>query len=517
MSENKILKSSLIVISLTVLGKVLALVRDALVASKFGASNGTDIYMCSIGIVYLLTTISYGLTTTFIPLHTEKIEKSSKEEKNNFVNNVLNVSTLFTIIITLVTIVFAKYIVLIYVPGFTKDPVVYSKVVFMLRIMMLSLLFISIQSVITGVLQSHKRFFAPGAMAFASNVVYIAYLLIFATKFGIEGFAVATVFAFFVQLAINLPQYKRLGYKYRPVLDFKDDSLKKLFVLMVPVIISTSVVQLNLFVDRFFASQIYSGAVTTLDFANKINTLGYEVIAIAIAMVIYPSLASFAVRKEMDEYRKMFIKALNFLVMLMIPLAIGMSILSLPLVNVIFRRGAFTDSDAVRTASALFFYTPAMVTYGVRDILNKAFYSMKDTKTPMINSFIGILINIILDFILIKYMAVAGLALATTISLVITTIILIIKLNNKYITIDFKSLGIVVIKIIFAASIMGIFVYFINYRIIGLLGNSMKANLISISCSLLVGILVYFVSIIFLKIEEFSMFTSIFKKKAQSN
>ena len=517
MSENKILKSSLVVISLTVLGKVLALVRDALVASKFGASNGTDIYMCSLGIVYLLTTISYGLTTTFIPLHTEKIEKGNKDEKNTFVNNVLSVSTLFTIIITLITIVFAKYIVFLYVPGFTKDPVVYSKVVFMLRIMMLSLLFINVQSVITGVLQSHKKFFAPGAMAFAANVVYIAYLLIFATKFGIEGFAVATVFAFFVQLAINLPQYKGLGYKFKPVLDFKDSSLKKLFVLMIPVIISTSVVQLNLFVDRFFASQSYSGAVTTLDFANKINTLGYEVIAIAIAMVIYPSLASFAVRKEMDEYRKMFLKALNFLVMLMIPLAIGMSILSLPLVNVIFRRGAFTDSDAIRTASALFFYTPAMVAYGVRDVLNKAFYSMKDTKTPMINSFIGILINIVLDIVLIKYMAVAGLALATTISLAITTVVLIIKLNNKYLSINFKSLGIVVMKITFAASIMGIFVYLINHMIIKSLGNSMKANLISICLSFLIGALVYFITIILLKIEELSLLKTIFKKRSLKN
>jgi len=382
--------------------------------------------------------------------------------------------------------------------------------------MMLSLLFINIQSVITGVLQSHKKFFAPGAMAFASNVVYIAYLLIFATKFGVEGFAVATVVAFFVQLAINLPQYKRLGYKYKPILDFKDSSLKRLFILMIPVIISTSVVQLNLFVGRFFASQLYSGAITTLDFANKINTLGYEVIAIAIAMVIYPSLASFAVRKEMDEYRKMFMKAFNFLVMLLIPLAIGMSILSLPLVNVIFRRGAFTDSDAFLTAQTLFFYTPAMVAYGVRDILNKAFYSMKDTRTPMINSFIGILINIILDFVLVKYMAVAGLALATTISLLITTIVLIVKLNNKYITVNFKSLGIVVIKIIVASSIMGIFVYLINFIIIRSLGNSMTANLISLSCSFIIGIIVYFITIIILDIEELSMLKSIFNKKKSS-
>lgn len=337
MSGRKVIKSSVIVMLLIIGGKILALVRDALIAEKFGATYVTDIYNFSLGFVYLLTTISYGLTTTFIPLNSDHIENSSSEKRNKFVNNIINLSAFFTIIITVILIVFSKQIIYLFGHGFTANMNIYSQSVEIIRIMLLSLIFVTLQSVVTGVLQSHKRFYEPAAMALASNMVYIIYLVFLTAKYGMKGFAVATVIGFFVQLAINIPGYRKLGYRYRFVMDIKDSDALSMFKLMVPIVISTSLIQLNLFVNRSFANNIYFGAVTVLDYSNKVSTLAYEVFAIGIAMIVYPTLSELAVKKDIAKYRKALVNSINTIMIIMIPAAVAIGILRHPLINVIFR------------------------------------------------------------------------------------------------------------------------------------------------------------------------------------
>ncbi|HBC96337.1 MAG TPA: murein biosynthesis integral membrane protein MurJ, partial [Clostridium sp.] len=121
MTGKRVIKGSAVVMILIILGKILALIRDSLIAAKFGATYTTDIYNFALGIVYLLTTISYGLTTTFIPLHWERMQKGSKRDRNNFVNNVINISSIFTIILTVLLIVFSKEIIYVFGHGFTSS------------------------------------------------------------------------------------------------------------------------------------------------------------------------------------------------------------------------------------------------------------------------------------------------------------------------------------------------------------------------------------------------------------
>ncbi|ENJ9655708.1 murein biosynthesis integral membrane protein MurJ [Clostridium botulinum] len=502
MKENKTLKSSVFVMLLIILGKVFALIRDSLIAAKFGATYITDIYNFALGMVYLLTTISYGLTTTFIPIHTEGLQKGDKKESNKFVNNVLNTFSIGTIILTILMIVFSKYIIYIFGHGFQKDLMVFNTSIKITRIMLLSLIFISLQSVITGVLQSHKQFFEPAAMAMVSNIVYILYLVFLTSKYGITGFAIATVIAFLAQFLINVPKYKKLGYKYTTYMDFKDSKIKEIFYLMIPVIISTSVIQLNAFVNRSFATNIYFGAVTILDCANKINTLAYEVFAIGIAMIVYPTLSELATKNDKKQYKVALGRAINMILIIMVPAAVGIAVLREPLINVIFKRGAFSENAASLTSQALLLYTPAMIAYGVRDILNKAFYAIKDTKTPMINSFIGIVINIVINILLIKYLGVSGLTLATTISAILITIMMLLDLNKKLNGIDIKNIIISFLKVTLSALIMGIIVIVINKFILLKLGTGTKGSAISVLICMVVGAMCYTAAIYLLKVKE---------------
>lgn len=505
MAGKKVIKSSIIVMILIILGKVLALVRDALIAAQFGVTYVTDIYNFALGMVYLLTTVSYGLTTTFIPLHTENLQNSTKKASNRFVNNVINLYSIFTIIVMILLIVFSKYIIYVFGHGFGNDPNVFSAAVEINRIMMLSLIFVSLQSVVTGVLQSHKEFYEPAAMAMVSNIVYVIYLVFLTNKFGIKGFAIATVVGFFIQFLINVPKYKRLGYRYERIVDLKDKQILSMFKLMVPVIISTSVVQLNAFVNRSFATNIFFGAVTVLDCANKINTLAYEVFAIGIAMIVYPTLSELAAKEDKTEYKKALGKSISTIMLIMVPAAVAIAVLRVPLITVIFKRGAFSSEAVDLTASALLFYAPAMIAYGVRDILNKAFYSIKDTKTPMINSFIGIIMNIIINIIIMKYMKVSGLTLATTISAVVTTILMALDLNKKLKGIELKKMWNSFLKILLSSGIMGITLFFVNKVVMLKVGtvDEMVGSLISLIISFVLGSSTYSICLYFVKVEEF--------------
>lgn len=513
MSKNKIVKSSLIVMILVIIGKVLALIRDSLVASRFGLSASTDIYMFSIGLVYLITSVSYGLTTTFIPIQTDHIENCEKQRNNKFVNNVLNVSLLATFVVTVICIIFAKYIIIGFAPGFTKNPVVFKTSIEVTRVMILSLFFVSIQSVLAGVLQAHKHFYVPAIMASCSNVVYILYLLIFAKKYGVYGFAWATVLGFFVQYIINVPQYKMLGYKYRLYIDFKDKELRRMLLLMIPVVISTSTVQLNIFANRYFATMLGKGYVSSLDFSNKLNTIVGEVFANTIAIVIFPTLATLAAKDNYEEFNRTFIKAINVILMIMVPAAVATAVLRNPLITVVFKRGKFDTNAVTLTASALLFYCPNMIANGVREILNKCFYSVQDTRTPMINGILGILLNILISVLVYKSMKVSGLSMASSISGVITTIYLISQLKRKVKDLDTKKIFLSLMKTTIAAVIMGLVLYILNSTIVKLLGSGIKGSAISLIVSFIVGCAVYFLSVSFMKLEEYEYIANLIKNK----
>jgi putative peptidoglycan lipid II flippase len=503
MRKKTFLKSSIIVMILIIAGKSVALVRDALIADRFGATYVADIYNFGIGIVYLLTTVSYGLTTSFIPFNTEAIDKESIDKRNRFTNNIITIASVVTIIVTVILILFTRQIIYIFGHGFTANTLVFNTSVKITRIMFLSLIFVTIQSVISGVLQSHKEFYEPAAMSLASNIVYIVYLIFLASKYGISGFAFAIVLGFFTQLLINIPKYKKLGYKYFPVMDIRDENVHKMFKLMMPIVISTSVVQLNVFVNRCFATNIYFGATTILDFSNKINTLAYEVFAIGIAMIVYPTLSELAVKKNLMEYKKSLSSAITTIMIIMIPASVAIGMLRVPIVNIIFERGAFTKEAGVLTANAVLFYCPAMIAYGVRDILNKAFYSLKDVKTPMVNSFMGIILNIIINLFIVKYMQVSGLTLAITISAIVTTLLMMWNLNKKVQGMNLTVLFANFLKITASSIVMALVIFFVN-RICSLeFTNDKISSLMSILMSFFFGSGTYFLVLYVVRIKEY--------------
>lgn len=513
MKENKVLKSSMIVMLFVIVGKILAIVRDSLMFAKFGTSHSSDIYVWCFGIVYLFTSLGYGLSTTIIPVLTEYIETKEIKERNSFVNNVTNTSMILTVIITGIGILFSYYIVYYFANNLSNDPIIFNETVKILRIMFLSVLFLTLQGIVAGALQAHKEFSIPAAMAAVANLIYIIYLSLFVDKFGLTGFAITTVLAFFIQFIINVPKFKKLGYRYKLEINLKDKDLKKMFILMIPIIISTATMQFNLFINRSFAIGLYEGAASVLDCANKVTLLTYEVFAVAVSMIIYPILSTFIVQNNHEEYKKSLVKSINIINLVMIPAALAIVILREPLISVLYLRGKFTLSDVKLVSEALVLYSPTMVAYGVRDVLNRAFYSAKDTRTPMIYSIVGVVINIVLSAALYKYMLVPGLTLSSSISSVVITLMLFLKMNKKFPGLQFLSMTKTLGKIAIASTIMGVVIYFIKEMFIVNLATAFVLNLTSLFVCAVVGLILYFVLTYLFKIEETMYVWNIFKSK----
>lgn len=491
---------------LVILGKAFSLGRDALMASHFALSDTNSIYAFSIRTTMLFISIGYGLTTTFIPIHTGIIEKDEIEYRNKFTSNVINISLIVSIIIVLLGVFFAKEIVTITQPSFLKDENVFNSAVLLVRVMFMSLLFVSIQSVVAGVLQCHNQFIEPAAMAIFSSLISIIYLSIFLDKFGIIGYGVSNVIGFGAMMAINLPKFHKLGYSYKFYIDIKDINLKKIGKMLPTVVICSSLIQITLYILSVFAGRISNESISAMNYASSVNLIVYEVFAVAINMVVFPMLSKLISREDLDGYKKAFVRAFNMIMLIMVPAAVGVFVLRHEIITVYLKRGIVSESNVLFIASVLIFYIPSMVAYGLKDLLNRAFYSIQKTKQTLYNSILTIILTIVFCIPLMKYFKTEGLAMATTLAMSITSLILFWELNKSLKGLDVKKIFLGFIKIFTSSIIMGFEVVIVRDCMIGVLGNTIKGSLITILLCGIIGAVSYSILTLLMKVDEISCF-----------
>lgn len=512
--KKKIYYSSFIITLIVIMGKFVGIVRDALIAKNFGLTYINDVYMFSLGTTMLLISLGYGLTTTLIPIHSKILENESKEYQNTFANNIITVTLLFTIICVILGIGLASPIIKAFAPAFTENTKVFSEAKLVLRIMFISFIFMGVQSVISAINQCHKEFMESASMPIFSNILYIVYLIFFLNVFGLRGFAVTTVIGFFIMLSVNVPRYRALGYRFKLYINFKDKNLIKLSKLMLPIMFSSSLIQINLFILRAFAGRLEDGSISSVEYANKINMIVYEVFAVAINMVIYPSLASHSSSKDKKNFFETLNKGFILILLVLVPAAVGIFILRESVITVYLKRGAFGDKEVMMTSSALIYYIPSMVAYGVRELLNRAFYSLDKVKITIYNSVLNAALTLLLCKILINSLGVPGLTLANSLSVIICNLLLFYKLYSKAGNGNNKRLYNSIIKIIAASAFMGSIVYIMNRFILNIFNLSTWSSLVTLCLCAIIGVFTYIIIILFLRLDEFNfLFHSIIKKK----
>lgn len=511
---SNVAKTTLGLMIITILSKVLGFGRELVLGATYGTSIYSDIYITSFNIpTVLFSVVGMALSTTFIPLYYENEKIGGFRKATQFTNNIFNIVLIIGILLSLIVYIFAEQVVKLFAVGFTGQTLMLA--VNFTRVIIFGGIFMGLSSIMSSIIQIKGNFIIPGMIGIPYNIILIISIIL-AAKINIILLPIGALIAISSQFLFQLPFAYKNGYRYKPLLDIKDDYVKKAIYLVAPVIIGVAVNQINTMIDRTLASTLVEGSISALNYANRLNGFVMGMFITTIGVVIYPMLSKISNNENKDDFINIVSKSINSVVLLIMPITIGAIVLATPIVKLLFQRGAFDDRATSMTAIALIFYSGCILGFGLRQILEKVFYSLKDTKIPMINGVVAISINIALNLIFVRFMGYAGLAFATSISSIICAVLLFISLKKKIGYFGQDKVIKTTLKSLISAIIMGIVTHFMYNTLDSILGAGFIQEAIALFGAIGIGALVYVVLVIVLKVEEVSVITNMIKKKISS-
>ena len=506
-------KSTAIVSLFTFFSRVSGFIRDIFMAVFFGASAWVDAFLVVFKIPNFMRRLfaegSFALA--FVPVLNEIKANQSKQDLKFFIDKVAGSLFAIVLIVWMLMEIFAPQVLSIFANSWAQEkPEIYNGSVDMLRMTLFYFPLITLVSLAGGILNTHKKFAIPAATPILLNVSLIASMLYLRDCFDIpvKSLAVGVLIAGVLQLLVQIPSLVKLGLLPKFKLGFKDKKVKKVMNLMVPTLFGSSIAQINLLIDTIIATHLITGSVAFLYYSERLLEFPLGVFAIAISTVILPTLSRQFAKKKQNDFVKTMRWALNLGFFIAIPAAVALAVMANEVVVTLFQYGKFTSLNSEMTAISLVAYMLALPAFIINKILLPAYYSRKDTKTPVKIGIIAMLANIVLNFLfvglLIHYEFIAvhvGLALASAVSGWMQTLLLYKGLKNQGVIPNGVVQWTVVFKISTASLMMAISIMFV----ISQLGDwSIYAGYIRYSYLLLCilfGLLIYFGSLTILRIK----------------
>jgi putative peptidoglycan lipid II flippase len=360
-----------------------------------------------------------------------------------------------------------------------------------------------------GMLNSLRRFFVPSLSPAMFNVasIFSAFALVPLMPYvglpGIYGIAIGTLLGGLGQIAMQWPTLRREGFRYQPVLNFKDPALLEILRLMGPATVGLAAVQINVAVNTFLATG-EPGAVSWLQYAFRLMYLPIGIFGVSIATASLPDISRQAAAEDLRAIRDTVARGLRMMLMLNVPATIGLIVLAEPIVAMIYQRRMFLPADTVASAAALMFYAPGLLGYSAVKIASPTFYSMRDARTPVTVSVISVLVNLALNIALVRVMGFRGLALGTATAAVFNAVVLLWLLRRRLGGLGGRRLLETFVKITVASAAMGVAAYVTQQGLTGVLpGMSEYAKAIRVFGSIGVALLVLGAAAKLMRIQEF--------------
>ncbi len=513
-SENtgRIARSAGLVSVAVMCSRVLGLVREQVMAALFGAGMAYDAFVVAFRIPNLLRDLfaEGALSSAFVTVFTDYDSTRSKEETWRLANNVLTGIVVILSLITLAGMLLSGPLVRLIAPDFSLVANKAELTRLLTVIMFPFLIFVSMAAVVMGILNSKGRFFIPSLSSSFFNLgsivggVGLAFLL---PKFGqpaIVGMAIGTLVGGFLQLVCQVPALRRTGFRLQPVLDFSDPGLRRVLALMLPGIVGLGATQINIFVNTNFAASCAEGSVSWLNYAFRLVQFPIGMFGVAVSIATMPVIARSAALKDLLGVRETYVSALTMAFCLTIPATVGLFCLAEPIIRVIFQHGRFTPADTARTAEALSYYVIGLFAYSSVKIMVPVFYALKDTKYPVIGSFLAVAANILIITLSIDAMQHKAIALATSCAMIGNFLFLSVVLYRKLEGYSLPYLGWGLLKVCAASGVMWLWLVMIR----GWLGGRGVSDLTELGVLLISGALVYGVVLYALRLQELTVLVS---------
>ncbi|MDD2431585.1 MAG: murein biosynthesis integral membrane protein MurJ [Firmicutes bacterium] len=457
--RNTVIKATGVIAIASALSKILGFVREMSIAYQFGSTWQTDAFNIAHSIPGLLfAAVATAIRTVFIPVFTDVATHKGKDKAMELANNVINTTLLISFILIVAGEIFAGPLVRLFARGFEGET--FDLAVSLTRVMIPTIVFLGLIGIVSGILNALQKFTAPALVGFPYNILIIAGIFTLGSYFGIYGLAIATFLGIGSQLLILLPSLKKTGFRYKFYINLKSPEIVLILELMVPTLISTAMGEINVMVDKMLASGLPEGSISALSYANRLYALPIGIVVSAVVTAIYPTMSQAAATKNRQQFVSSVDSSIRIMSFLVLPMMIGLLVLTTPIVQVVYERGAFGPSDSIQTATALFFYSLGLLAASWREVINRGFWSMKNTLIPMFISAGAVITNIAFNFILVGSMGHGGLALATTLSVIVAAGLGLIFLRKKTGPIGLRSVMKSLFKCIIASLIMGIVAYF---------------------------------------------------------
>ncbi|HZG73361.1 MAG TPA: murein biosynthesis integral membrane protein MurJ [Chondromyces sp.] len=499
-------KVAVLLMLITIFTKLFGFARDITLSYFYGASNITDAYLISITVpTIVFAFIGTGIATSYIPIYNNILKEKGVQPASVFTNNIINFTMVICTVVIIFVSIFTEPIVKLFASGFEGETLEIA--VSFTRINIFGIYFSGLIYVYTGYLQVKNNFLIPALMGIPLNILTIVFIVL-SKEIDIMLLAIGSVIAIGCQMLFLIPSLYKSGYRYKFILNKNNKYLQQMIRLSIPVIIGVSVTEINTLIDRTMASQIAEGGISALSYANKLTSFVQGIFVISISTIMYPIISRMASDNNIAGLKKSVSEAVNSINLLVLPATVYTIIFAEQLVRLSFGRGAFGSEAMSMTSVSLFFYSIGMIGFGLREVLSRVFYSIQDTKTPVVNASVGMIINIALNIILSKYMGIGGLALATSISATFITVLLLISLRKKIGSLGMKSIFVTFLKILFASSLMGLIAKLTFNGLIGVTNQNL-----SLLVSFTVGALFYLIIVYLMKIEDIHLIIKAIKRK----
>ncbi len=491
------------------LAKLLGQVREIIIAGTYGTGWMADAYVAASQIPtnFFDMILGSAVSAAFIPVFNKFIEQEGEQRAKKFAGSFFNSIFIVSVLLAFLGIVFAPQLISLFTPGLNKETTILA--VKLLRILFPMIVFVGAAFTFVGILQSMGEFNIPAIMSVVSSGTCIIYLLTLEKKFGITGLAVSLLLGWVFQFLFLMPVTIKKGFRFNT--HIVDSGLKDVVILALPVLIGTWVQPINVMVNTWIASNI--GGVSAINYANKLYIIAAGVFAMSVTNYIFPKLSRLSISEE-DKcgWMDMFMVSIRMVLFIVTPIAVVFLTESKEIIRVIYQRGSFSEASVNTTGGALMFYSIGILPFALQEIMYKSFYSKRKSVTPMLIALLGIIINIPLSFVLSGVMGINGLALAASISVIVTMIVSFILIAKDTISALAKD----ILKIVVMGGMAAIVIILVKKCMIDLIGlNCFSERLLVAGIPAVIGCIAYLILAVLLRFPEVVSIIDKFKRKGK--
>jgi len=501
-------RASLFMIVTLVVSRILGWLRLSVIGARYAQTPDLDAFLAAFRIPDALFNllVAGALASAFIPVFTGYLAKEREDEAWRVASSVLNAIVLLLVVVSAIMWVVAPWVMPVLAP-FT-DPQQAALTLELTRIMLLSPIFMGLSALFTGILNSYRQFLSGATAPIVYNLVIILFAVFLTPFLGITALAWGTVAGALMMWLVQVPELTFRRTRYKLTLDLFHPGVQEIARLTVPRTLALGAVQLVFIVDTILAARLPEGSLTALIYANQLMQLPLGVFSIAISAAVFPTLSHFASLGLQNRMRDALQQAIRWILFLTLPTVVMMIVLRRPIVNLLFQYGQFGAQARESTQEAFLYYSLGLAGHALIQILARAYYASRDTKTPLALTLISIGTNITLSVLLAPLYGINGLAVANSIATLAEAALFVALLAPRA-RLRLVGLGMSSVKVVATSLLMGIAMFlFIRVTNLTVDLDQTKAGLfLQTAVAMAVGGAVYLAASSLLRISELAEIT----------